>query len=164
MTIKFITTGGTIDKVYFDANSEYQIGDPIIDELMEEANIHVTYKVQSVLKKDSLDMDSKDRDVIYKAVENSVARRIIITHGTDTMVETANLLKSIEGKTIVLFGAMQPARMRHSDAVFNLGFAVAAVQTLPEGIYIAMNGNIFTPDNVEKNRELERFEVIEKAS
>ena len=164
MTIKFITTGGTIDKVYFDANSEFQIGDPIIDELMEEANIDVTYKVQSVLKKDSLDMDSKDRDVIYKAVENSVARRIIITHGTDTMVETANLLKTIEGKTIVLFGAMQPARMRHSDAVFNLGFAVACVQTLPEGIYIAMNGNIFTPDNVEKNRELERFEVIEEAS
>ncbi len=164
MTIKFITTGGTIDKVYFDANSEYQIGDPIIDELMEEANIQVTYKVQSVLKKDSLDMDSKDRDVIYKAVENSVARRIIITHGTDTMVETANQLKTIEGKTIVLFGAMQPARMRHSDAVFNLGFAVACVQTLPEGIYIAMNGNIFTPDNVEKNRELERFEVIEEAS
>lgn len=164
MTIKFITTGGTIDKVYFDANSEYQIGDPIIDELMEEANTHVTYKVQSVLKKDSLDMDSKDRDVIYKAVENSVARRIIITHGTDTMVETANQLKSIEGKTIVLFGSMQPARMRHSDAIFNLGFAVACVQTLPEGIYIAMNGNVFTPDNVEKNRELERFEVIEKAS
>ena len=164
MTIKFITTGGTIDKIYFDASSDFQIGEPIIDELMGEANTDITYKVQSVLKKDSLDMDDKDREVIYKAVENSVTRRIIITHGTDTMVETANQLKSIEGKTIVLFGAMQPARMRHTDAVFNLGFAVACVQTLPEGVYIAMNGNVFTPENVEKNRELARFEAIEKAS
>ena len=164
MTIKFITTGGTIDKIYFDASSDFQIGEPIIDELMGEANTDITYKVQSVLKKDSLDMDDKDREVIYKAVENSVTRRIIITHGTDTLVETANQLKSIEGKTIVLFGAMQPARMRHTDAVFNLGFAVACVQTLPEGVYIAMNGNVFTPENVEKNRELARFEAIEKAS
>ena len=164
MTIKFITTGGTIDKIYFDASSDYQIGEPIIDELMGEANTGLTYKVQSVLKKDSLDMDDKDRDVIYKAVENSVTSRIIITHGTDTMVETATRLASIEGKTIVLFGAMQPARMRHSDAVFNLGFAVACVQTLPEGVYIAMNGQVFTPDNVAKNRALSRFESIEENS
>ncbi len=164
MTIKFITTGGTIDKIYFDANSDYQIGEPIIDELMDEANPNLTYKVQSVMKKDSLDMDSKDRDVIFKAVENSVTTRIIITHGTDTIIETANLLQKIEGKTIVLFGSMQPARMRHTDAVFNLGFAVACVQTLPEGVYIAMNGQVFTPDNVSKNRELSRFETLEKAS
>ena len=160
MTIKFITTGGTIDKLYFDANSEYRIGEPIIDSMMDEGNSQITYKVQSVLKKDSLDMDDKDRDVIYKAVENSVTARIIITHGTDTMIETARKLQSIEGKTIVLFGAMQPARMRCSDAVFNLGFAVACVQILPEGVYIAMNGQVFDPDKVTKNLELARFEAV----
>ena len=160
MTIKFITTGGTIDKLYFDAKSEYSIGEPMIDELMDESNSHLTYKVQSVLKKDSLDMDDKDREVIYKAVENSVTARIIITHGTDTMIETARRLQSIEGKTIVLFGAMQPARMRHTDADFNLGFAVACVQTLPEGVYIAMNGQIFDPEKVTKNLELARFEQV----
>ncbi len=160
MTIKFITTGGTIDKLYFDANSEYRIGEPIITSLMEEANSQLTFKVQSVLKKDSLEMDDKDREVIYKAVENSVTARIIITHGTDTMIETAQRLKSIEGKTIVLFGAMQPARMRCSDAVFNLGFAVACVQTLPPGVYIAMNGQVFDPDKATKNLELARFEEV----
>lgn len=160
MTIKFITTGGTIDKLYFDASSEYRIGEPIIGSLMDEANSQLTYKVQSVLKKDSLEMGDKDREIIYKAVENSVTPRIIITHGTDTMIETARQLKTIEGKTIVLFGAMQPARMRCSDAVFNLGFAIACVQTLPEGVYIAMNGQVFDPDKAIKNKELARFEAV----
>ena len=108
-------------------------------------------------------MDDKDREVIYKAVENSVTARIIITHGTDSMIETARRLQSIEGKTIVLFGAMQPARMRCSDAVFNLGFAVACVQTLPPGVYIAMNGQVFDPDKVTKNLELARFEPVSEA-
>ena len=160
MTIKIFTTGGTFDKIYFDALSEFQIGDPVAGELLDEANVTFDYEIESLLKKDSLELTAEDRELIRSRVESVSETRILITHGTDTMVDTAQSLAGIENKTIVLFGAMQPARMRYSDAMFNLGIASAAVQILPAGIYIAMNGQIFNPDEVTKNRAEARFETI----
>ena len=161
MTIKIFTTGGTFDKVYFDAKSEFRIGEPMISELLIEANVNFDYEIESILKKDSLDMNDSDRKMIRKKLESSSSKRIILTHGTDSMVETAKVLKGIGDKTIVLFGSMQPARMRYSDAHYNLGVATAAVQLLPPGIYLAMNGQIFDPDKVQKNRDAGRFEPVE---
>jgi len=160
LTIKIFTTGGTFDKIYFDAKSEFHIGDTIIGTLLEEANVDFDYDIESLFKKDSLDMDENDREMIRTAVDNEIHSRIMITHGTDTMVETAQALLGITDKTIVLFGAMQPARMRYSDAMYNLGVASAAVQLLPAGVYLAMNGNIFDPRKVTKNRALNRFEPV----
>ena len=158
MTIRIFTTGGTFDKLYFDAESEFHIGDPMAGELLDEANVNFDYQVESLLQKDSLDMDAQDREVIRAAVANAQESSILIIHGTDTMVDTALALQDISDKTIVLLGAMQPARMRYSDALFNLGFASAAVQLLPTGSYIAMNGEIFDPLKVAKNRSQSRFE------
>lgn len=156
--IHILTTGGTIDKVYFDATSEFEIGDSLLPELLAEANIHDGYSLRELLRKDSLEMTGEDRESIVAAVGQTSAGRILVTHGTDTMAQTAEALKGVTGKTIVLFGAMQPSRMRRSDAVFNLGFAWAAVSLLPEGVYIAMNGEVFEAGAVRKNRVAKRFE------
>lgn len=156
--ISILTTGGTIDKVYFDAKSDFEIGDTLLPELLSEANIHDGYSLRELVRKDSLEMTDADREVIAGAISQTSAERILITHGTDTMTQTAQSLKGIAGKTIVLFGAMQPARMRRSDAIFNLGFAWAAVSLLPEGVYIAMNGEVFEAGAVRKNLEAKRFE------
>jgi len=161
MMIKFFTAGGTIDKIYFDAMSTYQIGAPKIDEILEEARVNFDYEVTSLVKKDSLDLDDQDRKTILDAVAAEPCQRIIITHGTDTMVETAQTLKKARDKTIVLTGAMEPACFKSSDAGFNLGLAAGAVQALAHGVYIAINGRIFNPDNARKNRELKMFESIE---
>ena len=159
--IRIFTTGGTFDKVYFDALSEFKIGNPIVGDLLDEANVDFDYEIESILKKDSLDLGDEDRHLIRSACVDVNADMILIIHGTDTMVETAAALDGIAGKTIVLFGAMQPARMRVSDAMYNLGVASAAVQLLPHGVYIAMNGRIFDPGRVRKNRALGRFEVTD---
>ena len=161
MTIRIFTTGGTFDKVYYDALSEFKIGDPMAGSLLEEANVNFTYRIDSLLKKDSLEMNEQDRESIRQAVLQAPESMILITHGTDSMVASARALQGIPGKTIILFGAMQPARMRFSDATYNLGFASAAVQILPEGIYIAMNGQIFDALKVTKNRAQARFEPAE---
>ena len=161
MSITIFTTGGTYDKVYYDALSDYQIGEPMAGPLLDEANVDFAYRIQSLLKKDSLDMTDDDRERIREAVAACPDQRILITHGTDTMVDTARALEGITDKTIVMFGAMQPARMRQSDAPFNLGVACAAVQTLPAGIYIAMNGQVFDAFKVTKNRAESRFEPVE---
>ena len=158
MAIKIFTTGGTLDKLYFDAWSEFKIGDPIVPAMLEEANVDFDFDVESLLKKDSIDMNEADREIIRNAVEQTTQDKILITHGTDTMVDTARELLAIDGKCIVLFGAMQPARMRDSDAMYNLGFASAAVQMLPNGVYLAMNGKIFDPRKSTKNRAQNRFE------
>ncbi|WP_028580094.1 asparaginase domain-containing protein [Desulfogranum japonicum] len=159
ITIKIFTTGGTIDKIYFDAKSEYQVGDPHISEVLKEANVTFSYSIESILKKDSLDITEEDRNVIYTKVFNEDCNRILITHGTDTMITTARKLLPIQGKTIVFTGSMQPASLRISDAVFNIGYAVSATQILPSGIYIAMNGRIFDPVNASKNVSKNRFET-----
>ena len=158
MSIAILTTGGTFDKVYFDANSEYSIGEPYISSILDEGNVTSEYRVQSILKKDSLDINQEERELIKKSVIECEEERIIITHGTDTMVDTAKFLEDIEDKTIVLTGAMQPARFKKTDAVFNSGFAFAAALSLDEGIYIAMSGRIFSSDNVRKNIDLGKFE------
>lgn len=158
MQIKILTAGGTIDKVYYDALSEYCIGDPMAHELMQMAGVSCDYQVQSVLRKDSLDMDDADRTALRAAIQADDCRHIVITHGTDTLVQTAQALQGLDGRTIVLTGAMQPARFRDSDAAFNLGGAVALAQALPPGVYIYMNGRVLDPDKAVKNRAAGTFE------
>jgi len=158
MKIQILTTGGTIDKIYFDRKSEYQVGDPQAKGVLQRANVVLDYEVESILKKDSLDLTDADRDLIRKKVATCRHDRIIITHGTDTMIATAGVLREIPGKTIVMTGSMYPAQFHESDAVFNLGCAVTAVQILPPGVYIAMNGRIFNPASARKNVEMNRFE------
>lgn len=155
--IDIFTTGGTIDKVYFDALSEFQIGPAAIPDLLRENNVHVAHRVTQLMRKDSLELGDADRAAIRAAVEASEAAHVLVTHGTDTMVVTGRVLAGIAGKTIVLTGAMQPASVRASDAEFNVGFALAAVQTLPPGVYVAMNGMIFDPEKTVKDRAAARF-------
>lgn len=158
--IQILTTGGTIDKVYFDANSTFEIGESLLPELLQEANIQNGYELQALMRKDSLELTDQDRDAILTAARASNHQRLLITHGTDTMAQTAQVLKPLTDRTIVLTGAMQPARMRRTDAVFNIGFAWAAAQLLPPGVYIAMNGEVFEAGAVRKNLEAQKFERI----
>ena len=160
MKIQIFTTGGTIDKIYFDQKSEFQIGDPQIAEVLREANVTIEFEVTPLMRKDSLDLTDADRSLIYDAVAESPHRHIVVTHGTDTMIETAKVLQQTPDKVIVLTGAMQPAKFRFTDAVFNIGSAVTATQILPTGVYIAMNGRIFDPLKSKKNRNANRFETI----
>lgn len=155
--IDIFTTGGTIDKVYFDALSEYHIGPTPLPDILAENNVHVPHRVTQLMRKDSLELTDADRRDIHAAIVASDADKILVTHGTDTMVETGLVLGDIEGKTIVITGAMQPATLRNSDAEFNVGFALAATQTLPAGVYIAMNGEIFDPAKTRKDRSAHRF-------
>lgn len=159
MTIRILTTGGTIDKVYFDQKSSFQVGEPQILEVLREVNVTVPYALTPLLRKDSLELTDADRQLIRRAAQDAVESRILVTHGTDTMVETARALQGLEGKIIVLTGAMQPARFRQTDAVFNIAAAFTAVQLLPPGVYIAMNGRLFDPDQVRKNLAANRFEI-----
>jgi L-asparaginase len=160
MKIHFITTGGTIDKVYFDAASEYQVGTPQVQEVLAEAHVTFEFEVESVLRKDSLDLTESDRRLIRERVLACPGDRVVITHGTDTMVETALQLLEVPGKTIVLTGSMQPARFRNTDAAFNIGTAMGAVQVLPPGVYVAMNGRVWDPRRVRKNRSGLCFEEL----
>jgi len=160
LKIKIYTIGGTIDKVYFDNKSEFEVGEPKIGEILAEANVGFEYSLDSLLRKDSLDMTDADRQLIFDRIGSDPNRYILITHGTDTMIQTAAKLQNISAKTMVLTGAMQPARFKSSDAAFNIGFAAAAIQILPPGAYIAMNGRIFTPDNVKKDRGNNCFKTI----
>ena len=162
MKLKIITTGGTIDKIYFDAKSEYQVGEPQIGEVLKEANVALEYETVSLLRKDSLDLTDEDRQLICRTVESAAERHVIVTHGTDTMIDTARELKGLTDKVIVLTGAMQPAKFRFTDAVFNIACAVTAVQLLPVGVHICMNGRIFDPERIRKNRQVNQFEVLDK--
>ncbi|MBU1564205.1 MAG: asparaginase [Proteobacteria bacterium] len=159
--ISIIALGGTIDKIYFDAKSEYEVGPPNIEKVLSELNLSISYSVNSLMRKDSLDMTDQDRKLIAETVANDPCDRILITHGTDTMVETAKALTTIARKTIVLTGALEPALFKTSDAVFNIGCALGAVQSLKPGVYIAMNGKIFPADKVWKNLEQNRFESLD---
>ena len=154
-----VTTGGTIDKIYFDDKSQFQIGDPQIGEILEALGVAFTFEVVPVMRKDSLHMDDHDRAEIRAAIERQPHRPVLVTHGTDTMVETAHVLASLADRTIVLTGALSPARFRGSDAEFNVGTAVGAVQSLPPGVYIAMNGKIWDPRHVRKNVAANKFEA-----
>lgn len=155
--LQIFTTGGTIDKVYFDALSEFQVGTSPLDAILREANVGIDYQLTSLMKKDSLELTDADRAAIRAAVSASDADRILITHGTDTMAQTGQALIGIEGKTIVLTGAMQPARLRSTDAIFNVGFAICAVLLQAPGVYIAMSGQVFPADQVRKDRAAGQF-------
>ena len=155
-----ITTGGTIDKIYFDDKSDYQIGEPQISQILHAMHVAFEFEVSSLMRKDSLHMEDKDRQLILDVVSASEVRHILITHGTDSMVATATVLQNVPDKTIVLTGALNPARFRDSDAIFNIGCAVGAAQTLPPGVYIAMNGKVWDPAHVRKNRFENRFESM----
>jgi L-asparaginase len=159
MEIQIITTGGTIDKLYFDAKSEFQVGDPQVVDVLREANVTVPYAVRQLMRKDSLELTDADRHLIRDTIAAAPQRHFVVTHGTDTMLDTARVLQTMGDKVIVLTGAMQPARFRFTDAVFNIGCAVMAVQLLPPGVYVAMNGRIFDPRKTAKNREQNRFEA-----
>ena len=158
MKIKFLTAGGTIDKVYFDAKSEFEVGTPQVAELLRDANVTFEHEIESLLRKDSLDITPDERADLAEFVASAPASRVLITHGTDTMGETAELIARLApGKTVVLTGAMVPYKVESSDAAFNIGFAYAAVQLLPPGVYIAMHGRVLPHAQYRKVREIGRF-------
>ena len=152
-----LSTGGTIDKQYFDAASQYQISDSFVPRMLGLGRVTHPFECRELLHKDSLDLTDADRALILDAVRTSGFTRIVITHGTDTMTETAKVLRGVEGKTMVLTGALAPARFNETDAPFNLGMAFAAAQIAPPGVYIAMNGTIFQADGVVKDKAQQRF-------
>ena len=154
-----VTTGGTIVKVYFDAKSDYQVGEPQIGRILQELGVAFRFHVIPLLRKDSLFVDGADRQLLRATIAAQEETCVLVTHGTDTMVQTAAVLADIPGKTIVLTGALNPARFEGSDAEFNIGCAVGAVQSLPAGVYIAMNGRIWDPAKVRKNVDANRFEA-----
>ncbi|MCF7884930.1 MAG: asparaginase domain-containing protein [Candidatus Marinimicrobia bacterium] len=158
--IKIFTVGGTIDKVYFDQKSTYQVGKPQVKKILEIAGVAFDYEIEQIIRKDSLDMNSKDRQKVFDRIKNCEQDKVLITHGTDTMVQTAKKLNTIKAKTIVLTGSMQPARFRDSDAIFNIGSAVGALVSSKPGTYIVMNGRRFDPETVRKNVEKGVFEKI----
>lgn len=157
--LTIVTTGGTIDKVYFDDKSEYQIGAPSIGDILNQLGVAFSFELIPILRKDSLHITADDRELIRRTVAQQPHRHVLVTHGTDTMVETALVLTQIPQRVIVLTGALNPARFQGSDAVFNIGCAVGALQSLPDGVYVAMNGRIWDPRSVRKNRAANRFEA-----
>ena len=162
-SIHFVTTGGTIDKVYFDASSEFEVGESVVEHILREALVGFDTDVTSLMRKDSLELTDADRAAIREHIAHHPGRLFVVTHGTDTMVETGKALDGIAGKVIVLTGSLTPARFKATDAVFNIGLAVGAVQSLPHGVYIAMSGQIFKPEQVQKNKARNRFETITAA-
>ena len=158
--IRIFTVGGTIDKIYFDAKSSYEVAPPNVTEVLSGLSLNLDYGVVSLMQKDSFEMTDADREAIRQVVSETNEDMIVITHGTNTMTNTANLLSVIPGKTIVLTGALSPALFKNSDAMFNIGAAFTAVQTKPAGIYIAMNGVIFDHDRVRKDVENNKFVAL----
>ena len=159
--IVVLTTGGTIDKTYFDALSKYQVGESVVQRLLEIGRVTYPFRIIEVMRKDSLDLTAEDRESLRAKVAELASTRVIITHGTDTMTETARVLASIRDKTIVFTGSLSPARFSESDATFNLGMAFAIVQVAAPGVYIAMSGQVFRADKVRKDHTAGRFVPLE---
>lgn len=160
--IKIFITGGTFDKEYNELNGELYFQNSHMKELLELGRCKLDVEIETLMLVDSINMSDKERNYIINKCITEDIERIIITHGTDTMVKTARLLAdSINNKTIVLTGAMIPVKFGSSDGLFNMGSALSIVQTLKTGIYIAMNGKIFTQGNVIKNKKLGIFETME---
>lgn len=153
MYVQFIQTGGTIDKDYPQIRRSYsfEIADPAVGRILRRVVPNIRYSVVTLLKKDSLDITDKDRMKIVRFCRQSHAKRIVITHGTDTMVKTARALRVIRNKIIVLTGAMRPEKFTDSDAMFNVGTAVGAMSCLPVGVFIAMNARIYPWNRCYKN-------------
>jgi L-asparaginase len=159
--IVVLTTGGTLDKTYFDALSKYQVGESVVQRLLEIGRVTYPFRIIEVFRKDSLDLTAADREAIRMKVAELPTTRVVITHGTDTMTETARVLAGIHDKTIVFTGSLSPARFSESDATFNLGMAFATVQVAPPGVYIAMSGQVFHADKVRKDHAAGRFVPLE---
>ena len=161
MAIRIFITGGTFDKEYNELNGELYFKDTHMNDLLEMGRNKVPVLITTLMMIDSLEMTEKDREWIVHQCNQCAENKIIITHGTDTMSETAKVLaKNINNKTIVLTGAMIPIKFGSSDGLFNLGSALAFVQTLAQGVYVAMNGRHFNWDNVRKNKLTGRFEEL----
>ena len=161
MTIRIFITGGTFDKEYNELTGQLYFKDTHLKNLLELGRNRVPVEIRTLMMIDSLEMTADDRELIAYQCEQCEEKNIIITHGTDTITDTAQLLaKKIKNKTLVLTGAMIPIKFGSSDGLFNLGSALAFAQTLPAGVYVAMNGRFFTWDNVRKNKETGMFEEI----
>ncbi|MBB3861889.1 L-asparaginase [Novosphingobium hassiacum] len=158
--ILVLTTGGTIDKAYFDALSEYQIVESGIPAVLAQARVALPFRVMELMRKDSLELTDADRALIADVVREAPEARVVITHGTDTMTDTARALADIAGKTVVLTGALSPARFAETDAPFNLGMAFATAQIAPEGVWIAMSGQVFDGLKVRKDRAAGKFVAL----
>ena len=165
MRIKIIITGGTFDKEYNELTGELFFKDTHLPEMLRLGRCIADVHIETVMMMDSLQMTDKHRELITSYCKKTKEKKIVITHGTDTMPETAKYLsKNITGKTIVLTGAMVPYKFGSSDGLFNLGSALAFVQTLPHGVYVAMNGKYFYADKVKKNKKIGVFENLDPAS
>ena len=161
MSIRIFVTGGTFDKEYNELTGQLYFNDSHLPEMMDLGRNLVPVEVRTLMMVDSLEMTDVDRELIAEHCRKSREDKIIITHGTDTMAETAKLLaQKIKDKTIVITGAMIPYKFGSSDGLFNLGSAMAFVQTLPYGVYVAMNGRYFNANNVRKNKETGVFEEL----
>ena len=160
--LRILVTGGTIDKIYHPAEGRLGFERTSVLDMLQQARVPLCPDcVETVLLKDSLEMDDADRTAIAAACQRAPEGRLLITHGTDTMVDTAaHLAARVAGRTIVLTGAMVPFSVSHSDALFNFGFALAAARLLPAGVYVAMNATVFPWNEVRKNREGGWFEAI----
>lgn len=168
MKVRLITTGGTLDKRYNHLNGELIFSESALEDMLAQGRVTLDTEIEHLMLKDSLVMTDEDRHQLALACENSAEQRIVITHGTDTMVDSAqaiasrlNHADSADNKTIVLLGAMIPFQFKESDALFNLGCAMSAVQILPAGIYITMNGHVFEYHEVEKNRAAGEFQFVQ---
>jgi len=160
--IKLLVTGGTLDKAYNLHNGELHFIDSHVPALLGDGRCRAEIDIETLMLKDSLEMTDADRALIADACNAARQQRIVITHGTDTMTDTAEYLQHrVTDKTLVLVGAMVPWTIRHSDAAFNLGAAISAVQCLPAGVHVVMNGRIFAAGRVRKNREEGVFEAID---
>lgn len=163
--LKVFALGGTIDKIYFDALSEYQVGEPQVGHIFKDARLEFDIDIQSICCKDSLEIVDQDRQALLQAIQATPATSILITHGTDTMTVTAQFIQKgltpeeLASKTIVFVGAMNPACFKQSDAPFNVGFALGALRASAPGVYLAMSGCIFHPDEVQKNRAAGAFQA-----
>ncbi len=162
MKILFIQTGGTIDKDYPKKRKGYafEITEPAVKQILKKINPSFEYEVISLLRKDSLDLTVKDKKKIFDTCEKADTEKIIITHGTDTMIETAKFLSVIKNKTIILTGAFKPEKFKESDADFNIGTAIGGINILEYGVFIAMNGRIFKFDKVKRNKKTFNFEDV----
>jgi L-asparaginase len=162
MSVRIFVTGGTFDKEYNELNGQLYFKDSHLPEMLKLGRCLVPVDLRTLMMIDSLEMTEMDRELIVRHCEEADEDKIIITHGTDTMAATARLLaEKVSGKTIVLTGAMIPYKFGSSDGLFNLGSAMAFVQTLTPGVYIAMNGRCFHADNVRKNKETGVFEELQ---
>jgi L-asparaginase len=161
MAIRIFITGGTFDKEYNELTGKLYFNDSQIGDLLEMGRCHVPVQVRTLMMVDSLEMTDEDRQMIVHNCLHCEEEHIVITHGTDTMSDTAlEIAHKVKDKTVVLTGAMIPIKFGSSDGLFNLGGAIAFAQALPHGVYVAMNGRYFKAGHVKKNKETGKFEEI----